>query len=153
MGVRCLCGLLFLIKTCEAHLVQEIGKGSTANVQCTFTNNLCFFSCSSSSISTCVDKEPVQCAGCHHITSSLIHKPLSRAKVIGKQHISKRGFPRSDRTKKIDRIYIYLTFTFQGFGVGQHSPLLNCLFWCMHCHLLKNLILNIQYFLLMSLTY
>ena len=106
MGVLCLCGLLFLIKTCEAHLVQEIGKGSTANVQCTFTNNLCFFSCSSSSISTCVDKEPVQCAGCHHITSSLIHDSLSRAKIIWKQHIPKRGFPRSDRTKMIDRIFM-----------------------------------------------
>ena len=42
MGARCLCGLLFLIKTWEVHLVQEIGKGSTANVQCTFTNNLFF---------------------------------------------------------------------------------------------------------------
>ena len=48
----------------------------------------------------------MQCAGCHHITSSLIHDSLSRAKVIGKQHISKRGFPRSDRTKKIDRVFI-----------------------------------------------
>ena len=46
------------------------------------------------------------CAGSHHITSSLIHDSLSRAKVIWKQHIPKRGFPRSDRTKMIDRIFM-----------------------------------------------
>ena len=129
MGARCLCGLLFLIKTCEAHLVQEIGKGSTANVQCTFTNNLYFWLL-----------QQLYIYLCYLCYSSLIHDSLSRAKVIWKQHILKGaslGLP----GQRIQKGYLYLTF--QGICVGQHSPFLKCLFCCLRCHLLKKLTFDI----------